>query len=133
VEEGPKQSQLDHCFLIWSPSHRLFVIFTNQPAVNNAIIDSGLERTRTQLDARILRDSLLSTTVAPAFNDPSIVPSIRSIETWTDELGETFRIARDPVFPLQVSELKRWYVDCRSAFAQCYNRVAKRFLTPLPG
>jgi hypothetical protein len=76
---------------------RLLGILTNLPAFKNSIIDSGLERTRAQLDARIPRASFWSTTVAPAFNDPSIVPSIPSIETWTDELGEAFRIARAPV------------------------------------
>jgi hypothetical protein len=100
----------------------LLGILTNLSAVKTAIIDSGLVRTRAQLDARIPRDSIWSTTVAPAFNDPSIVPSIPSIETWTDKLGEAFRVARAPVFPRQGSELKRWYVDCRAAFTQYYNR-----------
>jgi hypothetical protein len=98
---------------------RLLGILTNLPAVKTAIIDSGLERTRAQLDARIPRDSFWSTTVAPAFNDPSIVPSITSIDTWTDELDEAFRVARAPSFPRQGSELKRLYVDCRAAFTQC--------------
>jgi hypothetical protein len=77
---------------------RLLGILTSAPAVRRAIVESGLERSRAQLDARIPRDSFWSTAVAPAFNDPSIVPSVPFYSEWKDYMGGSLEFSQASSF-----------------------------------
>lgn len=53
---------------------RLIVLFSSNDCLRSALLQSGLERTREQIDTRVRRDAFWSTTVAPMFNNPRIRP-----------------------------------------------------------
>jgi hypothetical protein len=122
-----KQCARDSCSMGPSLSDfaRLLGILTSTPAVRRAIVESGLERSRAQLDARIPRDIFWSTAVAPAFNDPSIVPSVPFYSGWTDYMGGSFEVSQASSLNREGQELKRWYQDCRAAFTFSYNKWSR--------
>jgi hypothetical protein len=108
-----------------SEFERLLGILATAPTVRRAIIESGLERTRAQLDARVPRDSFWSTAVAPAFNDASIVPVVSCFNDWADEKGGKLQVETIPSVRRDGSELKRWYQDCRASFTVSYNKWSR--------
>ncbi len=69
-----RSSQLDvpHSSLI--EYARPLAILTDEEELRKALLRSGPERNRQELDGRVARDALLSTIAAPDFNDISIRP-----------------------------------------------------------
>jgi hypothetical protein len=84
---------------------RLLGILKSAPVVRRAIVESGLERSGAQLDARIPRDRFWSTAVAPAFNDPSIFPSVPFYSEWIEFMGGSLEVSQASSFNREGQEL----------------------------
>jgi hypothetical protein len=63
--------------------------------------------------------------VAPAFNDPTIVPVVFSFNDWADEKGGKFQVEKIPSMRRDGLELKKRYQDCRASFAVSYSKWSR--------
>jgi hypothetical protein len=93
-------------------------------------VESALERTRQQLDARVPRDKFSDALVAPKFNCPDTDTLFRGIPCATDaheisKAGVEKGICLKPKCYHSGSELKRWYWDTRSAFTVVHDRWSR--------
>jgi hypothetical protein len=109
---------------------RLIAILSYDDDVRNALVESALERTRQQLDARVPRDEFWDALVAPKFNCPDTDTLFRGIPCATDvygisKAGAEKGICLKPKCYRSGSELKRWYWDTRSAFTVAHDRWSR--------
>ena len=63
---------------------RLLILLVQNDRLRQALLASGMEVTRDELDRRIPQDAFLSDTVAPVFNDPNESVSF----SFPQEIGE---------------------------------------------
>jgi hypothetical protein len=93
---------------------RLMEISAYEEDVRNALLESALERSRPQLDARISGDEFCDTLVTPKFNYPDFQSLIRGIprgigaKSVSCTIAET-EICLTPQIAQSGPELKRWY------------------------
>jgi hypothetical protein len=106
---------------------RLFMLLTQDEEVRCALIASGKNLLRTELDAGARRDDFWSTTVAPRYNDGSLNISemlfISSLEAVVEIQGESEpRPASATPIPRTGGELKEKFFRVRALFSECHRR-----------
>lgn len=106
----PNKTKLGHLFA------RLVLILSQNNDVRKALLDSGKERTRAQLDQHIPRDAFWSSVVALSFNDSNVTVSL----LFGDELKDVSSVYV-PRVQRTGKELKRQYGLIRSHFITSYD------------
>lgn len=99
---------------------RLIILLSSNNELRTALLNSGNELTRDQLDRRVSRDEFWTTVVAPVFNDASATVDYE----FPDELSIINAMNLSTVSRTG-TELKRHYCATRSHFTLAYDRWSR--------
>lgn len=99
---------------------RLIVLIATNDTLREALLRSGLELSRNQLDQRMSRDAFWVSTIAPVFNDLTERPVF-------DFFGPLTGVnpALSPSVSRTGQELRTQYVNARSDFTKAYNNYKR--------
>lgn len=109
---------------------RLCIILTQEDAVRRALIASGQDLTKNDLDSGVRRDDFWVTLVARTFNDEAYAERVARLPIYSSLLSTSHGISEERrggerlpgVWPRSGEDLKIQFFRSRALFSECYRR-----------